>query len=70
MKYQILSGTNAGTVKEAISVLENKVQEALNGGAQLAGGVSIVHGVPAVKAGIEGYSAFQAVLLPDGTDPS
>jgi hypothetical protein len=48
-------------------VLEKKVQEALDGGAQLAGGVSIVHGVPAVKAGIEGYSAFQAVLLPEST---
>ena len=63
MKYQIYSSGPTPTYLEAMDFLESQIQEALDKGGQLVGGVSVTH-CPAADAKRGEYAAYQAVLMP------
>lgn len=64
MKYEILSSLRSPSSIEAMKILQSHVQDALDAGGQLVGGVSVVHGAPTGDSNVPGYEAFQAVLMP------
>jgi hypothetical protein len=64
MKYKVLSSNVTDRASTAVRSLEESVQVAINNGATLCGGVSVVH-APGL-----GFSASQAVLFHDGKDGS
>jgi hypothetical protein len=64
IKYQILTSLPSTFSVEAIAKLEKHVATALKRGGQLAGGVSVVFGVPVSEPKLPRYEAYQAVLMP------
>lgn len=64
MEYKILSSLRTPSSIEALSILQKHVQEALEAGGQLVGGVSVVYGISTGSDDQPGFEAFQAVLVP------
>ncbi|ACD21662.1 hypothetical protein Bphyt_7377 (plasmid) [Paraburkholderia phytofirmans PsJN] len=62
-RYTVLSSGVASSAADALTRLESKVNEALQEGATLSGGVNVVYGLAGRVFTRYGYEAFQAVLI-------
>ena len=62
-RYAVLSSGVAPSAADALMRLERKVNDALQEGATLSGGVNVVYGLAGRVFTRYGYEAFQAVLI-------
>jgi hypothetical protein len=65
MPYEVLSGGPAKTAAELVIALQQRVNQAVNAGAELSGGVRVVFGRAPGFLETYAHEAFQAVTYPD-----